>query len=248
MNCRRPLALLMLALAACARNPAPAAPMTGPPDPDDIARRFSDIVLAHIDSDSLPGAIYALSDGKGVTIAGGHGVADVEHHIPVTDSTLFNIASVSKPITAILVTRLVLQKELSFDEPVAAMVRGWTPPRGFDSTITVRHLLSHSSGLGMPSVPCPPLDSARPNTADALRGSFGGARHGYGHFVVVNAEGDTIIFHSGGNPCAVAYLAVNRRRHAAIFVAANSERGIGLVRHLVSEWAREGGFSPPPVF
>lgn len=133
MNCRRPLALLMLALAACARNPAPAAPMTGPPDPDDIARRFSDIVLAHIASDSVPGAIYALSDGKGVTIAGGHGVADVEHHIPVTDSTLFNIASVSKPITA-------------------------------------------------------------------------------------------------------------------IFVAANSERGIGLVRHLVSEWAREGGFSPPPVF
>ena len=41
---------------------------------------------------------------------------------------------------------------------------------------------------------------------------------------------------------------MNRTRHTGIFIAANSERGIALVRHLVAEWARIGGFTPPPVF
>ena len=379
MRLLRPVVLILLSTVACERF----VPRPPTPQPADLGSRFSDITRAHLASDSVPGAFYVVVGLNGTSFSGTAGLSDIERGIPVSDTTLFNIASVSKPLTALLVMGLVDGGKLSLDEPVMNLVRGWTPPPGFDSAgVTVRRILSHSAGLGMPSVPCPPLDSARPRTVDALRGTFGdrgpltvigppgehfaysgggytllqlglesrfampidtlldrwlfrtlgrpyestdprtgapravpygedrkplrayrcvgevaggvylsahdaerilsayvgrsfgvlgggadvdsvavprvrveipgvdvgGASYGFGHFVVQNASGDTIIFHSGGNPGAVAYLAVNRTRRTAIFVAANSERGIALVRHLVAEWGRIGGFAPPPVF
>ena len=56
------------------------------------------------------------------------------------------------------------------------------------------------------------------------------------------------MFNGGVTSGGVVYLASNRTRKAAILVFANSARGVPLVEHLVAEWARMGGFTPPPVF
>jgi beta-lactamase class C len=58
----------------------------------------------------------------------------------ITSSTLFSLASASKPISATLVAHLVKQKKLSFDDPIHPVVIG------LDSRILLKHLLSHSSG------------------------------------------------------------------------------------------------------
>jgi hypothetical protein len=190
--------LVLLCTVACERHLPPS------PGPADFATRFSDITRAHLDADSVPGAVFIVVGLNSSSFGGTAGFADVERRIPMTDTTLLNIASVSKPLTALLVLRLA----------------------GVDvDSASVRRV----------KVEIPGVDTH-------------GASYGFGHFIVRNAQGDTILFHSGGNRGAVAYLAVNRTRRTGIFVAANSERGIALVRALVAEWGRVGHFDPPPVF
>jgi hypothetical protein len=65
---------------------------------------------------------------------------------------------------------------------------------------------------------------------------------------IPGAGGDIIVFNGGVTSGGVVYLAANRTRRAAILIVANSPRALPLVEHLVAEWARMGGFTPPPVF
>jgi CubicO group peptidase (beta-lactamase class C family) len=77
------------------------------------------------------------------------GPADIASGRTVTPETVFRIASISKTMTAIAIMQLRDEGRLDLDEPVNAYLKAFTvePPAG-ERAITVRHLLTHTSGIG----------------------------------------------------------------------------------------------------
>jgi CubicO group peptidase (beta-lactamase class C family) len=100
---------------------------------------------------TTPGLAVALvQDGRPVWAAG-FGLADPTTGRPVTADTRLQAASVSKPVTAWGVLRLVEAGRIGLDEPVLGHLRRWRPPPSpFDAEgLTVRRLLSHTAGLSV---------------------------------------------------------------------------------------------------
>lgn len=98
----------------------------------------------------VPGvSIAVLKDGK-IDWARGYGVTAVEGGKPVTPETLFQAASLSKHVAALVALRLVDEGKLSLDEDVNVKLRSWKVPENeFTRTekVTLRRLLNHSAGL-----------------------------------------------------------------------------------------------------
>ena len=91
-----------------------------------------------------PGGVVAVYRGGEVVFAEGYGLADVEQGVPNAPSTPYHVASVSKQFTAFAVALLAEQGRLSLDDDV----RDYVPEvPDFGSTITLRHLATHTSGL-----------------------------------------------------------------------------------------------------
>lgn len=78
------------------------------------------------------------------------GWADREAQRPVTKNTLFRLASLTKPLTSSVVFQCIEQGLLSLDSPVTDWLPHFKPkaPDGNYYPITIRHLLTHTSGLG----------------------------------------------------------------------------------------------------
>jgi CubicO group peptidase (beta-lactamase class C family) len=92
---------------------------------------------------SVPGASWSVLDGTGFTsLAEGYAKTG---EVAATTETLFEAASLSKPILAVAIHDLVRHRLVDLDEPVSKHVDFTTDAQ--TRTITPRHLLSHSSGL-----------------------------------------------------------------------------------------------------
>lgn len=102
---------------------------------EDLARngRFAGAALIAIDGRPLLRRVYGMADQ-------GQGVEN-------TFDTRFNIASMGKMFTAIAIGRLVQQGRLSFQDTVAQHLPDF--PRDIAEQVTLHHLLTHTSGLGM---------------------------------------------------------------------------------------------------
>jgi CubicO group peptidase (beta-lactamase class C family) len=99
----------------------------------------------------VPGMSVAVIKDFAIHWAKGYGVADVATGAPVTADTMFQAASISKPVAAMAVLRAVQDGRLSLDEDINRILKSWTlPGEAFtrDRPVTPRALLSHSSGLG----------------------------------------------------------------------------------------------------
>lgn len=108
------------------------------------ADRVDDLVREQMRRRHVPGlALAVVRDGR-VVKEKGYGLASVELDVPVTPETVFEIGSVSKQITAAAVMLLVEEGKLSLDDRVSKHLPG-TPDSWRD--VTVRHLLTHTSGL-----------------------------------------------------------------------------------------------------
>ncbi|MEZ0541364.1 serine hydrolase [Fibrella arboris] len=70
------------------------------------------------------------------------GFADTRRQVRHTDTTTFNLASLSKPFTAVAVLQLVEKKKLTLDDPLVTYFPDFAYP-----AVTIRHLLTHTSGL-----------------------------------------------------------------------------------------------------
>ena len=91
-----------------------------------------------------PGAsVMVIKDGK-IVLAKGYGLANVEEKIPCGTNTNFRLASVTKQFTAMAVLILAEHKQLSLDERLPDFFPEFP---AYGSQITVRHLLTHTSGL-----------------------------------------------------------------------------------------------------
>ena len=90
-----------------------------------------------------PGVAVALVQNGEVLFSGGYGSANLDHGVPITPETVFNIASVSKPFTAFAVALLADQGRLGLDDDVATHI----PEFRVGQPVTVRQLLTHTSGV-----------------------------------------------------------------------------------------------------
>ncbi|MDB5748593.1 MAG: hypothetical protein JWP72_3441 [Massilia sp.] len=95
----------------------------------------------------VPGiGVVVIKDGR-IVREKGYGLANVEHGVPVTPQTVFQSGSVGKTFTAALVLLLVEDGKLKLDDPVSRYLEN--TPKAWEG-ITIRHLLTHTAGLGDP--------------------------------------------------------------------------------------------------
>jgi CubicO group peptidase (beta-lactamase class C family) len=80
----------------------------------------------------------------------GHGVADIPSRAPITQDTVFRIGSVTKAMTAVAVMQLWERGLVDLDAPAGDYLRSFEllPARASFRPVTVRHLLTHTSGIG----------------------------------------------------------------------------------------------------
>ncbi len=103
-----------------------------------------EIVLSRMKERNIPGAAVAVVKQGKVLKLKGYGLASLEFGVPVTTETVFEIGSVSKQITAAGIMLLVEDGKVDLDEKISKYLPD-TPESWKD--ITVRHLLTHTSGI-----------------------------------------------------------------------------------------------------
>ena len=120
-----------------------------------------DAFIANLDSQvpslllqyQVPSAAIAVIH-NGRIVSRSFGVADLQNGNAPSDTTLYNVASISKLVTAWGVMRLVEEGHIELDDPVSQHISKWKLPQSdWNDDVTIRRLLSHTSGLSMPSVP-----------------------------------------------------------------------------------------------
>jgi CubicO group peptidase (beta-lactamase class C family) len=103
-----------------------------------------DQLFAPWDVPGSPGAALAVARNDEIVYEQGYGLAQLEYDIPITPTTVFHVASVSKQFTAFAVTMLADEGKLSLDDDIRVHL---PEIADFGDTITVRHLIHHTSGL-----------------------------------------------------------------------------------------------------
>src|SRR5262245_18146883 len=138
------LALAVAAIAAALASGAPAAPAA--PTGLDRARvhAIERVLTSYVEKQGIPGLPAAVARDGQVVWSKGFGLADVENQVPATAETRYRTASMGKSITATAAMRLVEEGRVTLDAPI----QQWCPafPRK-PWPITLRHLLSHLSGI-----------------------------------------------------------------------------------------------------
>jgi CubicO group peptidase (beta-lactamase class C family) len=91
-----------------------------------------------------PGAAVLVMENGSIVHAKGYGMANLDHGIPIRTSTVFDIASVSKQFGAMAIALLEAEGSIALDDDV----RRYIPELpDFGHTITIRHLVHHTSGI-----------------------------------------------------------------------------------------------------
>jgi CubicO group peptidase (beta-lactamase class C family) len=120
----------------------------------------------------VPGvSIAVIHDGK-IEWAKGYGVVNLGG-APVTPETLFQAASISKPVTAMAVMHLVQTGKLNLDTDVNQYLKSWkVPSNSFTekAKITLRELLSHTAGMTVHGFPGYASDAPLPTLVQVLNG------------------------------------------------------------------------------
>ncbi len=142
-----------------------------------LAGRVRSSMQRFVDEKEIAGAVAVVGDANGVLALESVGRRDVEANLPMTPDTLFRIASMTKPITAIAVMILVDEGKLAIDNPVEKHLPAFRDQlrlayRQGDRSIaerpsrpiTLRDLLTHTSGLPDGPLPDSPERDAPPPT------------------------------------------------------------------------------------
>ena len=173
------------------RTPDPQSPSAQAPDPALAAR------IARIENGLLPAVVIKGQPPQSMTVADrmahhkvpgvsvaffdhgqilwtrAYGLADVASKTGVTPDTLFQAASISKPVTALAALRLVQDGKLTLDEDVNVKLRTWKVPDNVFTAkekVTIRRILSHSAGLTVHGFPGYASDDPLPTVVQILNG------------------------------------------------------------------------------
>lgn len=136
------------AAATLASQPTDGDPAHAAPQPRDIETFLDDIIPGQLDEHDIAGATIAVGYGDDPTVAKGYGYADVEAETPVrADETLFDIASVSKPVTGTAVMRAVEARLVELETDVNKYLDAFSLPETYPDPITLEHLGTHTAGF-----------------------------------------------------------------------------------------------------
>ena len=131
--------LIQAAFSLSIAGPATLAQQSADPN-----RATLDRVFAQWSANDGPGCSVAASRNGQTVYEAAYGMANLETDTPITPSSIFHAASVSKQFTAMAVQLLVREGKLSLDTDI----RTWLPELpDYGHKITLRHLLNHTSGL-----------------------------------------------------------------------------------------------------
>ena len=108
-----------------------------------VAERI-DSIFEEWDDNSSPGCALGIIHNGQIVYSRGHGMANLEHGIVISPGSIFHVASISKQFTDICVAMLAEEGLLSLDDDIRRHV---PEIPDFGATITVRHLMHHTSGL-----------------------------------------------------------------------------------------------------
>ena len=169
---RLPFACLLVAAAAAGSlfsSPAlaaSAAPATSAGDgtfsPDAKAAITRQLEQA-VQRGDTPGVVALVVDRDGTLYEAAAGKADVTRGTPMGTDAIFNIASMTKPVTSVAILQLFEQGKLGLDDPVSKYLPGFDKlqvlthfnesdgtfeSRPAKHVMTLRHLLTHTSGIG----------------------------------------------------------------------------------------------------
>ncbi|WP_158178637.1 serine hydrolase domain-containing protein [Pseudomonas viridiflava] len=113
-------------------------------------QRLAEVWQGWVDSGQIVGGVLLVAQGGVLRYVSARGWADRERRVSVTRDTRFRLASLTKLLTSVAVLQLCEQGILSLDAPVTDWLPAFRPRLGDgrEPVITLRHLLSHSSGLG----------------------------------------------------------------------------------------------------
>jgi CubicO group peptidase (beta-lactamase class C family) len=133
---------------------------------------------------NVPGVSIAVIQDFKVVAALAYGVADVETGTPVTPNTMFQAASISKPVAAMASLKAVQDGKFTLDQNINTILKSWKLPEGEftkGGPVTPRSLMSHVSGTGdgfgfpgyalrdpLPTLP-QILDGTKPSNLRAVR-------------------------------------------------------------------------------
>ena len=152
---KRSDALLRLAVLAwvCALVVSYASAQSAVPATSEIRTRVDEYMNAAVTVNSFSGSILVAQNGQPV-VSKGYGMANVELAVPNTPQTVFRLGSITKQFTALAVMMLQERGQLRVSDPVCQYLTDcpatWQP-------LTIRHLLTHTSGIpsytGFPDFP-----------------------------------------------------------------------------------------------
>lgn len=109
-----------------------------------MADGVDDYIKSQMAEHHVPGVAVAVIKGGKVAKIKGYGVASLEFSVPVSPQTAFEIGSVSKQMTAAALMLLVEEGKVGLDDPISKYLKN-TPEAW--KAVTIRHLLTHSSGV-----------------------------------------------------------------------------------------------------
>jgi methyl acetate hydrolase len=124
---------------------------------------LSQFLQAAVEGHEVPGIVALMTSDKAELYFEAFGQANVAERRPMTRDAIFRIASMTKPVTSLAAMMLYEQGKLSLDEPVTTYLPDYRQPEvvvSFDQPsgrlttrpaarpITIRHLLTHTSGIG----------------------------------------------------------------------------------------------------
>jgi CubicO group peptidase (beta-lactamase class C family) len=125
--------------------------------------QVAQVLAGAVERGDTPGVVGLVVDRDGVLFEGASGRLDIAHNVALRTDSIFKIASMTKPVTSVAIMMLLEEGKLSLDDPVSRYLDGFdklqviTRFNADDGTyatrpamrpMTLRHLLTHTSGIG----------------------------------------------------------------------------------------------------
>lgn len=109
-----------------------------------LVHKIDSLAAATLVGGRISGFSIGVMRGQDVLHAQGYGVADLDHGVPAGPHTVYQIASITKQFTAAAILQLVERGRIALDDPITEFFPEY-PSHGH--LVTVRHLLTHTSGV-----------------------------------------------------------------------------------------------------
>jgi CubicO group peptidase (beta-lactamase class C family) len=158
---------------------------------------------------NTPGVSVAIIIDSEIVWTKGYGIADTETQLKVDKNTIFQAASISKPVTALAVMSLVQAARLDLDENINTYLESWKLPENeftIKNKVTLRNLLSHTAGVTVHGFEGYNHNAELPTLVQVLNGE----QPANSDKIVVDMEPNTIFRYSGGGYTIVQQALVDQ--------------------------------------